>query len=63
MKRRVVTFKGVTNAEIHENEYIFKPVSETARYLTLLAGREKLSSRELYIIEKIGFIVKIITEP
>lgn len=39
---------------------IAEPVCPTASILCLLAKREKLSLRELYIIQKIGFVVKIL---
>lgn len=41
------------------NGQIAKPLCQTAAYLCMLARKDKLSLKELYIVQKIGFSVNI----
>lgn len=44
--------------KLFETQPCAKPICKKARYLCLLARREKLSLKELYLLEKIGFCLE-----
>lgn len=48
--------KGVSSLETCS---LALPMCKKAYYLCMLAGKERLSLKELYIVEKMGFDLKI----
>ena len=52
---QIVKFTIPRGLNDFETQPCAKPMCKKAYYLCLLARREKLSLKELYLIEKIGF--------